>query len=398
MAPKPNPPRPKGDGKSKPPATPQPPATAQSKKPQSDMSDAPPSMAGMRRGREALAAELDATQTTPPVTTEPPANAQPPATPSQHQEQMSGPPSPSRRPHKQRPDARSPASQQPASGAAPPPHAQSDQEPPVMPEPSEVSSTASLTVHFANLVPTPLSDAAAANAQPTVQPATLAQDQAPPDARAASSSPQVFQATTSNTGSSYASMADKLRMAALPGHMAAAIGPLSAKKAAELRVSSAPAAPTAYRHPPGTSDAVRVDPAGPSGPERQPTPQEAADMFLAEQAQRQREAALRKQGKQPKPPQLPPAAPETADEPPPLTEVAEDAMDADDPPPPPMPPPPVPTRFRPNSGQPQRPHPQVSTSILIARQRWLGYIHHRLPPPPPLIWAWGIINPDMIDD
>ena len=121
-------------------------------------------------------------------------------------------------------------------------------------------------------------------------------------------------------------------------------------------------------------------------------------MFLAEQAQRQREAALRKQGKQPKPPQLPPAAPETADEPPPLTEVAEDAMDADDPPPPPMPPPPVPTRFRPNSGQPQRPHPQVSTSILIARQRWLGYIHHRLPPPPPLIWAWGIINPDMIDD
>ena len=230
MAPKPNPPRPKGDGKGKPPAATQPPAAAQSKKSQDAMSDEPPSMAGARRGREALAAELDATQTTPPANTEPPANAQPPATPSQHQEQMSGPPSPSHRPQKQRPDARSPASQQRASGAAPPSHAQSDQEPPVMPEPSEVSSTASLTVHFANLVPTPLSDAAAANAQPTIQPATLAQDQAPPDARAASSSPRVFQATTSNTGSSYASMADKPRTAARPGHMAAAIGPLTQRE------------------------------------------------------------------------------------------------------------------------------------------------------------------------
>ena len=356
-------------------------------------------MAGMRRGREALATEPDATQTTPPVNTEPSATAQPPAVPSQPPNQLAGPPSPShRRPHKQRPSAHSPASQQLASNPAPPPHAPDEQQPPAMPEPSEGSTTASLTEQFAHLVPTLLSDAAAANAQTATQPAVLASSQAPPDARAAST-PSVFQATISNTGSSYATMADRLRQAAEPGRVATATGPLSAKKTAELRVSGAPTAPALYRHPPGTSDAIRIDPAVPAAPsatEFQHTPQEAADLFLEAQAQRQRDAALRKQSKQPMPPQQPPAAPEPADEPPPPAE--EDAMEAEDSPPS-MPPPPAPQRIRrTDPEQPPRPHPQVSTSILLARQQWLGYLHYRLPPPPPLIWAWGIINPEMIDD
>ena len=399
MAPKPNPPRPKGDGKAKPPAATQPSATAQSKKNQDAMSDGPSSMAGARRGREALAAEPDAVLTTPPDDTESPATAQPPATPSQLQNPQSGPSSPSHRPHKHRPSALSPASQQPVSNPAPPPHAPDGQQPPEAPEPSEGSTAASLTEQFAHLVPTSLSDAVAPNVQSTTQPAVLDPSQAPPDARAASS-PSIFQATISNTGSQYATMADRLRMAAIPGHVATATGPPSAKHAAEMRVSGAPTAPAMYRHPPGTSGAIRIDPAVPavlSASERQPTPQEAADLFLEEQAQRQRDVALRRQGKQPAPPQQPPAAPESSDEPPPL--AAADAMEEEDPSQL-MPPPPVPPQRirRTDPTQPPRPHPQVSVSILIARQRWLGYIHHRLPPPPPLIWAWGIINPDMIDD
>lgn len=147
-----------------------------------------------------------------------------------------------------------------------------------------------------------------------------------------------------------------------------------AKAAAESRVSSGVVPPQQYRMPPGTAAATLADSALPPIFPDSPTPAEAAAAARAAAAQKAQEAQDRAAH------QSAAAGRAAAAEPPGQNASAEQ--------PPGQPPPEQPQRpYRiaqnRNPTVHPEPTPKVSTSLLLARQQWLGYLNHRLPPPPP---------------
>ena len=184
----------------------------------------------------------------------------------------------------------------------------------------------------------------------------------------------------------------------------AVVTAMGAKEAALSRLSAEVVPPQQYRMPAGSATAIPVQ-TTPPVPSADPTPAEAQakEREAAEQAAaRKAQAAQSRAAIQAAAATLAAAQtqPSTSDatagqppvhQPPPLPLPSGSAA-------PPVPP--LPYRIPKNNNPTVHPvpTPEVRASILIARERWLGYLHYRLPPPPPLIWAWGIINPEMIDD
>ena len=184
----------------------------------------------------------------------------------------------------------------------------------------------------------------------------------------------------------------------------AVVTAMGAKEAALSRLSADVVPPQQYRMPAGSATAIPVQTA-PSVPSADPTPAEAQakEREAAEQA-----AARKAQAAQSRAAIQAAAATLAATQAQPSTSDANAGQPpVHQPPPLPLPSgsaappvPPLPYRIPKNNNPTVHPvpTPEVRTSILLARQQWLGYLHHRLPPPPPIIWAWGIINPEMIDD
>ena len=174
---------------------------------------------------------------------------------------------------------------------------------------------------------------------------------------------------------------------------AATVTEMGAREAALTRVSSSAVPPHQYRNPPGVATAIlaATDPSFPADP----TPAEARAAEQAAAAQKEQEARNRaalQASAAALAAEAPPAPPEQS------TSAGQSSGQPSGQPPPNQPPQDyrIPRNTNPNVYP--TPTPEVRTSILLARQQWLGYLHYRLPPPPPLIWAWGIISPEMIDD